>query len=205
MASISSTSRQDVAAERRAEILAAAGRCLSEIGYDRVRLRDVSRESGVSIGLIQHYFETRDLLLREAFELASDEMMARAEAAAADRDPWQRIVDLIETLPEDDDLHRRSVIWTEFCVVASREPVMREGVHRIYKAWRRHIAKAVRDGVQSGLFKPVLAIDDVIDALVAQVDGCELEAAAVYDRIDSKRFRQLVLRTASALLGRDGH
>jgi AcrR family transcriptional regulator len=200
------TTRQSAApdpAERRATILHAAARCLADIGYDRVRLIDVSRQSGVSVGLIQHYFETRDALLREAFDLVSEELIARAGGFGSDahEDPWQRIVALVDSLADDPDLPRHCVTWTQYCVVASREPELREGVQRIYAAWRRHLGAAIREGVESGRFRPVMEVDDVLDLLLAQIDGFELSVAGGYDRMNAEHLRGLVLRSAGLMLG----
>jgi AcrR family transcriptional regulator len=190
------------AGERRTAILDAAARCLADYGYDRVRLRDISRHSGVSIGLIQHYFDTRDVLLQEAFAHLSDRLIsARAHATDPEQDPWDRIVDLVVSLAEDPDLRRHCVTWTQYCVVASREPTLQEGVGRIYDAWRRHLGDAIRAGVRSGRFKPVLSADDALDVLLTQIDGCEVSVAAGVGGIDGPRLRELVLRTAALVLG----
>jgi AcrR family transcriptional regulator len=190
------------APDRRAAILDAAARCLAEYGYDRVRLRDISRESKVSIGLIQHYFETRDVLLAEAFARVSQDLIAQWSLVVRDEaDPWQRIVALIDRLAEDPDLRRHCITWTQFCVVASREPALRDGVREIYAVWRRHLADAVREGVASGRFRPAMDVDDVLDLLLTHVDGCELSIAAGVGGLDAERLRTLVLRTAALTLG----
>src|SRR4051794_37582157 len=65
-------SRDDLIEERRAAIISAAEKLLAVHGFDALRLRDVSKEAGVSIGLIQHYFTTRDELLYETMRVASE-------------------------------------------------------------------------------------------------------------------------------------
>lgn len=67
------TARDALAGQRRGEVLDAAEPLLAAHGYDALRLRDVSRAAGVSIGLIQHYLRGR-VLVRAA---------ARLRAAAA--------------------------------------------------------------------------------------------------------------------------
>ena len=47
-------------------------------GFDALRLRDVSQAAGVSIGLIQHYFTTRD-------ESSPDETMRVASERRAEQ------------------------------------------------------------------------------------------------------------------------
>jgi len=51
--------------------MAAAEQLLAVHGFDAMRLRDVAQQARVSIGLIQHYFNTRDELLFETMRTAS--------------------------------------------------------------------------------------------------------------------------------------
>jgi AcrR family transcriptional regulator len=186
---------------RRARILAAAAACLGELGYDRVRLRDVAQAAGVSVGLIQHYFETRELLLREAFEHVDAEMLGQwARVTRDEPDPWQRLVALVSALADDPDLPRHCVTWTQFCVHAAREPHLRAGVQRVNAAWRRHLEDAIREGVASGRFTLRMPLADVLDLLLAQMDGCELMIVADPAAMDGPRLRALVLRTAALAL-----
>jgi AcrR family transcriptional regulator len=189
--------------QRREAILAAARRCLADCGYDRVRLRDISRESGVSIGLIQHYFDNRDALLRDAFDASSADLIEHWSSVVACKpnDPWSRIVALVDALVEDADLRRHCITWTQYCVVASREPALRAGVQRVGREWRQHLEAAIADGVQAGTFQPVLRIDEVLDVLLSQVDGCELMIASGMQPMDGPRLRHLFLSTAALLLG----
>lgn len=52
--------------EKRELILVAAFRVLGEMGYAGTRLRDVGDRAGVSVGLIQHYFDSHENLLAPA-------------------------------------------------------------------------------------------------------------------------------------------
>ena len=68
--------------DRRDEILAAAATVMARMGFERMRLRDVATEAGVSIGLLQHYFETREQLGRETFAaICGDRAACFAKAA----------------------------------------------------------------------------------------------------------------------------
>jgi AcrR family transcriptional regulator len=49
--------------QRREQILAVARNLLIEEGYDRFVLRDIAAQCGMTIGNLQYYFRTRELLL----------------------------------------------------------------------------------------------------------------------------------------------
>ena len=79
--------------ERREQILEAAARVISERGADGTRLADIARKAGVSIGLIQHYFNTRDELLAEAFDYFNEIWVTEWEQQAdAESDPPHKLV-----------------------------------------------------------------------------------------------------------------
>jgi AcrR family transcriptional regulator len=99
---------QDVVTTR-VQLLGAAAACLSERGFELTRLRDVAKRAGVSIGLLQHYFETRDGLLREAFSWSCAELIERSrDRARSSSAPWERIVSLLDALLTDPGLKRHA-------------------------------------------------------------------------------------------------
>ncbi len=52
---------------RRTEIVAAAARSISRLGVERATIREISEESGHSVGVLMHYFENREDLLLATF------------------------------------------------------------------------------------------------------------------------------------------
>lgn len=190
------------AVEPRERILAAAATCLSERGFDRSRLRDVSKYAGVSIGLVQHYFETRDQLLHEAFSWSCDELLARwrLRAEAWPDDPWRRIVFLVEELTLGPDLKRHAATWTEFCSSAARHDELRGPVSEVFVGWRRLIVDAIEQARALGLAEPEMEARDIADILNAVVDGFEMATAVDAGLVTAERFRQLVVAVASCLL-----
>ena len=139
------------AEERRLQILRAAARCLAQQGYEAVRLKDIAAEAGVTTGALQYYWESRELLLEQAFEQVSIDLLDRWQATTADvNDPWQQIVVLVEQLATAPDVRRHCSLWTEFAVVAGRNQFMRPGFRSIYDNWRQLLTDAVLAGVSSG-------------------------------------------------------
>ncbi|MFB7737087.1 TetR/AcrR family transcriptional regulator [Streptomyces sp. NPDC056112] len=187
--------------EQRERILRAAAEVLAERGFDAGRLRDVATTSGVSIGALQHYFETRDALFREAFAWSIDDLIERWRAAAADAaSAWRRFELLVTALTTDPTLTRRCATWTEFCASASRREELREGVHRVHAEWQALVREIVHQGLQSKEFEPAVPADQAVGSLVALVDGCEM-AVASGSGLTAERYAELMLGTARVLLG----
>jgi len=56
--------------ETRARILSAARQLFGQAGYDRATIRAIAERAGVNPGLVMHYFQSKELLYREAVSLA---------------------------------------------------------------------------------------------------------------------------------------
>jgi len=68
---------------RRLELLDALMRITRSDGWDGVSLRKVAAEAGVSMGMVQHYFATKDEMLRFALEMMAEDVRARIRERVA--------------------------------------------------------------------------------------------------------------------------
>ncbi len=93
--------------KRRQQLIQATIRAISQHGYSRTTLADVSRESGLSRGIVGFYFDSKDALFLETLRFLADEYAAiwQANVAAAADTPRDRILALL-----DADLDPR--IWS---------------------------------------------------------------------------------------------
>ena len=195
--------RDDLVEERRAAIMAAAEQLLAVHGFDAMRLRDVAQQAGVSIGLIQHYFNTRDELLFETMRTASRrraQQWVRLATGAANT--GEKITGLLEGAISDP---HRCVIWLETCAASTRHPELRPDVQLTQQTWREAIRAAVEEGLAAGEFVPIVPTDDLVSLLVSLIDGLML-ATVTEDgdgRGQAERTR-LLRETAQRLLGMPG-
>ncbi|MDH3519241.1 MAG: TetR family transcriptional regulator C-terminal domain-containing protein [Myxococcales bacterium] len=183
---------------RREALLAAAASVMSRTGFDRMRLRDVAAEAGVSIGLLQHYFETREQLGRQAFAFVCGERAARfAEISAGAGSAWSRIERCLRYAMGGSDLGARSRVWIELCAAGSRDLELHGHAARVQAAWRAPLLAALESGVASGEFRPLVSAESATDAILALIDGAELQAL-FEDAPDASQSR--VLETAIAVV-----
>lgn len=77
----------DIAQQERqkADIAAAVWRLAARSGLESVSLREVAAEAGISMGRVQHYFDSKDAMLRYGLHLASQRMDQRIEQRLAAR------------------------------------------------------------------------------------------------------------------------
>ncbi|MFI7600075.1 TetR/AcrR family transcriptional regulator [Actinoplanes sp. NPDC049681] len=94
--------------ERRTRIADALMRVAADQGLEAVSLRHVAAAAGVSAGMVQHYFRTKDEMMAFALGVVRDRAQARVSAAVArlgDAPPPRLLLRTIITavLPLDDE------------------------------------------------------------------------------------------------------
>jgi AcrR family transcriptional regulator len=80
---------------RRATIIEAVIDLIAEVGADAVQMRDVSKRSGVALGTVYRYFNSKEYLLAAALEDWQNRLTRRiiaSRAARADQDPLPTIL-----------------------------------------------------------------------------------------------------------------
>ena len=101
--------------ERRREIAAAVLRLVATRGVEAASLRAVAREAGVSMGAVQHYFTTRDEMLRFALAHGNTLLAERATRLIAEHKPATpretfRLLCIL-LLPLDEDSSTAARLW----------------------------------------------------------------------------------------------
>lgn len=195
-------SRDDLVEERKTAVLDAAEQLLAVHGFDALRLRDVAKAAGVSIGLIQHYFTTRDELLRETMRTASHRRASQwTQLASGHEQAREKLAALLEGALND---RHRCVIWLETCAAASRHPELVPDVERTQEAWRSAIRAAIEAGVTDEDFNPTIPVEDIVNLLVSLIDGLMLATATAPSGPAERAHRVQLLRAASQRLLRLG-
>ncbi|MGH3756210.1 TetR/AcrR family transcriptional regulator [Actinophytocola sp.] len=124
---------------RRLELTEALWRLTRREGWDAISLRKVAAEAGVSMGMVQHYFTTKDEMLRFAIEMISEDVRERIRARVA-------------KLPEPHTPRR--LVWTVLSEMIPRPSRRREEVEAANVFVRRFLlspasaARFARDGAE---------------------------------------------------------
>ncbi|WP_341996563.1 TetR family transcriptional regulator C-terminal domain-containing protein [Microbacterium sp. LWH7-1.2] len=188
----------DEVEDRKRAVMAAAESLIAEEGYETVRLRDIARRAGVSIGSIQHYFDTRDTLLLETVSAASLRRAREwAQLGAEYDDPTTRMRALLRGSVTD---RERCAAWMTMCSAATRHPELVPHVATIYDSWRASLARTLRDGVEAAVFSPTQPDDQVLDTIMAVIDGLIVDAGLNIQPFDPERSGTLLEQVAGLLL-----
>lgn len=165
--------------ERRERLLVAGAAAIAERGFEGVRLRDVAAECGVTTGMLQHYFASREELLLASFQHAAfDQIAGWREAIAGRRDPGDRLQVLLSHMLEEFSSPTTCAIWTELCATATRHHELQPLVSHVFEEWHSIISEVVESACEAGAISLSLPIDDATGILVAAFDGYELDLAS---------------------------
>ncbi|MGW1892475.1 TetR/AcrR family transcriptional regulator [Streptomyces sp. NPDC002004] len=110
-------------AERRTEIAEALLRVAARRGLHAVGMRDVAAEAGVSLRLVQYYFETKEKLLlyglQHLAERFGERVTARIRAAGHDSGPRAIIEAMLKAaLPVDEESRIFHLVYTSYAVLS---------------------------------------------------------------------------------------
>ena len=183
--------------ERRQQIARALHRVTATRGLDEVSLRHVAAEAGVSAGLVQHWFRTKDQMLRFALETVGEQVEARLARRAAEIEhgtPREAVrALLIELLPLDEQRRLEAHVAVAFGARAAVSPEIARSVRQGIDRMRAFIADRVR--TCTGTDRPdhpesaAVALTALVEGLTAHVlaEQCTPEAAeaALDDHLDT--------------------
>ena len=145
---------------RRRSIAQAVFRLAAARGADAVSLREVAEEAGVSLGLVQHYFRSKDEMLLFALDHMRDRVAGRLRSRLADladagpRDIVRAV--LTELLPADEDTRAEAVISVAFYSRAAVTPAYATALRRGLADLLDIITDQLRTAQHSGHTRPDL-------------------------------------------------
>ncbi|MFI7094266.1 TetR/AcrR family transcriptional regulator [Streptomyces lydicus] len=109
--------------ERRTQIAEALVRVAGRRGLHAVGMREVAAEAGVSLRLVQYYFETKEKLLLYGLQQLAGQLGARVaerlRAAGDNPGPRATIETLLrESLPADEESRTFHLVYTSYAVLS---------------------------------------------------------------------------------------
>ncbi|GAA4888981.1 TetR/AcrR family transcriptional regulator [Streptomyces coeruleoprunus] len=147
-------------AQRRTEIADALVRVAGRQGLHAVGMRDVAAEAGVSLRLVQYYFETKEKLLlfglRQLAERFGERVAARVRAAGDDPGPRAVIEALLmAALPVDEESRTFHHLYTSYAVLAVHdEALAAQPFIKDPDAAEDAVARLLRQAEEADLLRP---------------------------------------------------
>lgn len=139
---------QERAERRHAEVLKTTLELIRRCGIGEVTMRTVAAESGVPIGTLTYYFESKEAMLRQALELWVAEETEKAAALALEIED--------RGLSSSEAAHRFAELLTsydpeqlaqfELYLHAARSPAFQEAVETAYRVYDEAVTQILRAG-----------------------------------------------------------
>jgi AcrR family transcriptional regulator len=158
------------AKQRRIELIQAGITCLGKGGMSAFTIDQICKQAGVSRGLINHHFKTKEDLLTCIYADMTEHLVQDATS----EEPRQQLAEIIETSFDEQNFNRSNLrawlsIWGE---VATNEVL--NSLHQSrYHKYKSRIANALSSIAETD--KTELDADSVARQLIALIDGLWLE------------------------------
>ncbi len=149
----------------RAHVLQAALQAIEEVGFDRLRVKDVADRADMSTGHVLYYFGNRDRIIVATLLMSEADLDERRRAELAGLTPPDALVRLVELyLPRS----AQDVRWRLWAQVIARPPGDAETLARLdgfFHSWSGELAGIVRQ------LSPALDAEDFAARHCRMMDG----------------------------------
>jgi AcrR family transcriptional regulator len=161
--------------QRRRELAGAAVRVIARAGIAGASTRIVADEAGWSTGVLKHYFDGRDDLMRHALGELERRNLERLQAGTAADSGFAALVATVERiLAADEDEWR---VWIAFTSRAAVHPPTAAIMRRAIDVWTDRWAELLRRGQHAGSVRGDLDADAIAIEVHALVNGLRANAA----------------------------
>ncbi|TDD42432.1 TetR/AcrR family transcriptional regulator [Saccharopolyspora elongata] len=138
-------------AERRAEIINAATQLAHLHGLDRLTVRDVASDVGVTPGLLHHYFPQIDDLIAEVFTTVVGHDLDELHAGLDDMEPLDAAKDFLARSMSNQRTPTLALWLSAWVTAPRREPLAREVEIRMADGVSK-LADLIQRGYHAGVF-----------------------------------------------------
>ena len=185
--------KREAPEKRRADLVQAAIRCLSEGGMSAFKLERIAVEAGVSLGLLPHYFTSKNALLTEVYRAALYEDVIRKIGELDDKDapgsPAERLCRIVDAIIDPEYLKPANLtvwlaLWGEIVV----NPDLKRAHRALYRSYLKSLAELIGT-VADERHRKVNAVE-IARNFQALIDGLFLERALDRQAVDHADFRR---------------
>lgn len=196
--------RREPESRRRDALIMAALDAIADSGMAGATVRNIAARAGVTAGLIRHYFQTREGLMRAAYMQVMNRMTADSIAAsdAAGCDPAARLTAFVCASFRPPVLDPRNVaIWAEFQHAARTDGDL-TAAHRLTNmAYRARLEALIVALPRPQPDRKTLRAEAI--ACNAVIDGLWIEGGSDHSAFAPGEIERIGMRTVSAILGID--
>ncbi|GAB4064259.1 TetR family transcriptional regulator C-terminal domain-containing protein [Ancylobacter sonchi] len=188
-------------AERRHDLIEATLDCIAEAGLQGATVRRIAIKAGVTSGLIRHYFDSKEMILQEAYRVVIARLTEKAKAVTGTPEERLRsfiLINLTEPVANSQGLS----LWASFISRVGVDPAL-AAIHREGYLSFRHTLEdllaeflAARGEAAAPARCRALAI-----AVNGILDGLWLEGCLAGELFEDSELVSIAFSSIEALIG----
>ena len=169
--------QRELSGEKVQRIVDAMRHCVAERGIAGATFEHVSREAGVSRGLLHYYFGTKERLLIEVLRTDAVTRIAMLDEPLAAAKTVDDVIAVLvagaeEILREDPGFY---VILYELFTAGRQNPEIQAELAELYERCRQHVARDLRQKEAEGVVSLRFDAESVVSYMFAAADGGALQ------------------------------
>jgi len=158
--------------------------CIASRGIAGATFEHVSREAGVSRGLLHYYFGTKERLLIEVLRGDAEVRIGALDEPLAGARSGNEVVDVLvagaeEILHSDPGFY---VLLYELFTAGRQNPEIRSELAQVYDTSRRHVAEILRRKQDEGVLSLRFDAETCVTFMFGAADGAALQRLTDPDR-----------------------
>jgi AcrR family transcriptional regulator len=168
---------RELSGEKVQRIVDAMRHCVAERGIAGATFEHVSREAGVSRGLLHYYFGTKERLLIEVLRNDAETRIAMLDEPLAAAKTVDDVIAVLvagaeEILREDAGFY---VILFELFTAGRQNPDIQAELAELYQRSREHVAQVLRQKEAEGVLSLRFDAEAAVSYMFAAADGSALQ------------------------------
>ena len=169
--------QRELSGEKVQRIIDAMRHCVAERGIAGATFEHVSREAGVSRGLLHYYFGTKERLLIEVLRSDAETRIAMLDEPLAAAETVDDVIAVLvsgaeQVLREDPGFY---VLLYELFTAGRQNPDIQAELAGLYRGSRSHLAEVLRRKEAEGVLSLRFNAESVVTYMFAAADGGALQ------------------------------
>ncbi|MBW2368172.1 MAG: TetR/AcrR family transcriptional regulator [Deltaproteobacteria bacterium] len=172
------------------KIVDAVRTVIKQKGYAGTTITEVSKEAGVSRGLLHYYFKSKEDMIVQSIKTGERQDLASIEEWFSNMDATGNAVETFLNRTREEIRNRLDyyILYYEGLLLARHNRMIAEEIDRFTVKAREALQRGIENIVQRGIISPKVPIDRIGVFMVALNDGITTSVLSNPDIIDDDLF-----------------
>lgn len=184
------------ARNRQMELIAdATFRVIKKVGLEKISIRKIVKESGLSLGTVQYYFPSQHDIYLYSMDLLSKRITDRIVQSVKKGDPvLDGVSRMLMQLFSDQDGDRtiEHEVWLSFSLMALRDESLKSLSYSTHQSTKEFMKRMLHILQQNDLLQDALDLEMEAINLHAFIDGLSVQSILYPDLYDEKMLEKQI-------------